>query len=372
MQTGGSVGKYSIGQGVTTEGGLVDGIRPHTETGSHKRDASKRSSFPPKSARMEPGWERRKPRVSDSDNDAPHPSRETYEVQGAQSGVRHATMDGTADGEETLLARKLREDGVVDLRNTVETDGDVTWAPGMFLSCLEHRMHTYHCATAVTHELIKPHQHEIVQHKIYREIHNYEHFRRIQPVMMTEVLPPRHWIPNPNGEGLIEISAEELPARTGDNRWWSVCEHSSPWSLQKNMPKYRTEPEIIEAGTFMTAEGFERKETIIIHPPTIANLTGYGGPVQAVHFDHKTGQSWMGELTTMDQLRELQQELDRAPNAQAFNMTDLNKDLPEVPSKSTPSTSARRGSTSMPLRKPVSGHSSTAHGPNVGRKMNAV
>lgn len=220
---------------------------------------------------------------------------------------------------------------------------------------------------AVTHEVIKPHRHEIIQHKIYREIHNYEYFHRIQPVMMTEVLSPRHWIPNPDGEGLIEISADELPARTGENRWWSICEHSSPYSLQKNLPKYRTEPEIIEAGTFMTEEGFERKETIIVHPPTIADLTGYDGPVQAVHFDHKTGKSWMGELTTMDKLRELQQEIDRAPDAQAFQMNELAESLPKASSNS-----AHRASTSMPPRKPVSGHSSTMHGLNAGRKMAAA
>lgn len=171
---------------------------------------------------------------------------------------------------------------------------------------------------------------------------------------MTEVLPPRHWIPNPDGEGLIEISADELPARTGDNRWWSICEHSTPYTHPTTMPKYRTEPEIIEKGTYITKEGFERKETIIIHPPTLADLTGYGGPVQAMHFDHKTGKSWMGELTTMDRLQELQKELDRAPSTQAFKMAGLAETLPKVSSSST-----RRGSTSMPARKPV--NSSTVH-----------
>ncbi|KAF2996622.1 hypothetical protein E8E13_002019 [Curvularia kusanoi] len=263
--------------------------------------------------------------------------------------VQHATIDGTAHGEESALARKLRESGVADLRNTVDTDGDVTWAP------------------AVTHEVVKPHRHEIVQHKIYREIHNYEHFHRIQPVMMTEVLPPRHWIPNPDGEGLIEISADELPARTGENRWWSVCEHSSPYSLQTSTPKYRTEPEIIDAGTYITKEGFERKETIIIHPPTLADLTGYGGPVQAMHFDHKTGKSWMGELTTMDKLQQLQQELDRAPDVQAFRMDGLANTLPTV----SPA-SVNKNSSSIPIRKPVQGQSSIVNVPSTASMVHAI
>ena len=174
---------------------------------------------------------------------------------------------------------------------------------------------------------------------------------------MTEVLPPRHWIPNPDGEGLIEISADELPARTDENRWWSICEHSSPYSLQTSIPKYRTEPEIIDAGSYITEEGYERKETIIRHPPKLADLTGYGGPVQAMHFDHKTGKSWMGELTTMDKLQQLQQELDRAPDAHAFKMNELNKSLPSLPPAS-----ADRSLNSVPARKPVQGHSSLVNG----------
>ncbi|KAL1654561.1 hypothetical protein SLS61_002750 [Didymella pomorum] len=328
-------GPVRNGDNVTTSRDLVDGVRPQTELGAQGQGLAEKSDFPPK-AGVKPELVRKKLNTSGSDKESP-------------SEVLHATVDGTAQGEETALARRLRENGVADLRNTIDTDGDITWAP------------------AVTHEVIKPHQHEIVQQKIYREIHNYEHFHRIQPVMMTEVLPPRHWIPNPNGEGLIEISANELPARTGDNRWWSICEHSSPYSLHTALPKYRTEPEIIEAGTFMTEQGFERKETIIIHPPTLADLTGYGGPVQALHFDHKTGESWMGELTTMDKLHELKQQLDRAPDAQAFKMDGLGKALPKLPSDS-----ARRSSTSMPNRKPVGGPSSPVHRSTAGRTHNVA
>jgi len=56
----------------------------------------------------------------------------SYKLQQEQSGVRHATIDGTAHGEETALARELRESGVADLRNTVDTEGEVKWAPGTY------------------------------------------------------------------------------------------------------------------------------------------------------------------------------------------------------------------------------------------------
>lgn len=132
--TGHSFGKYAVSNGVTSNGGATDGLRPHTETGSREVGSPKRTSFIPKTARVEPVREKRKPRMSDSDNDASRSPREAYDVQGTQPGVRHATVDGTADGEETELARKLREGGIVDLRNTTDTDGDMTWAPGMLFS----------------------------------------------------------------------------------------------------------------------------------------------------------------------------------------------------------------------------------------------
>jgi hypothetical protein len=67
--------------------------------------------------------------------------QEAYEV--SHSGVGHATINGMPDGEETALARQLREDGIVDLRNTVDTDGDITWAPGTYLLLLSRTMTCY-------------------------------------------------------------------------------------------------------------------------------------------------------------------------------------------------------------------------------------
>ena len=56
----------------------------------------------------------------------------SHKLQQEQHGVQHATIDGTAHGEETALARELRESGIADLRNTVDTEGEVTWAPGTY------------------------------------------------------------------------------------------------------------------------------------------------------------------------------------------------------------------------------------------------
>lgn len=71
--------------------------------------------------------------MPDSEKNAFQLPQGAQNIQTAQSGVRHSTMDGTAHGEEIELATKLREDGIVDLRNTTDTDGDITWAPGTLL-----------------------------------------------------------------------------------------------------------------------------------------------------------------------------------------------------------------------------------------------
>lgn len=81
--------------------------------------------------------------------------------------------------------------------------------------------------------------------------------------------------------------------------------------MQKHMPQsyeiqsqWRTEPEVLHGDPYITEEGFERKETTIIYPPTLADMTSYDGVVQPVHFDHKTGEHWLGEVTTMSKLNE--------------------------------------------------------------------
>jgi hypothetical protein len=218
--------------------------------------------------------------------------------------------------------------------------------------------------TAVTHEVVKPHVHEIIQRKIYREIHNYEYYHHIQPVYDIEVLPPRHWIPNPNGEGLVEISADELPSRTGNNRRWKIVqEQEEPSSATR--PAWRTEPEIIEHPTTFTEEGFERKETTIIYPPKLQDMTEYDGLIQPVHFDHKTGQRWLGEITTMHKLRqELGQVADPDPSLKEPVGTPHEvPDASEVPDLSQ-----------SPLlkRKPVKGPVHATFGGSGGREEIAV
>ncbi|KAK6953466.1 hypothetical protein Daesc_005770 [Daldinia eschscholtzii] len=112
----------------------------------------------------------------------------------------------TSSGERSSTEA---EKNVIDLRDTVDTDETVTYAP------------------AVTHETVRPHVHEILEEQIYREIHNHDVYHRIQPVYDVEILPARHFVPGPDGR-LIEVPEDALPECTGVNQKWHVSKEPPP------------------------------------------------------------------------------------------------------------------------------------------------
>lgn len=103
--------------------------------------------------------------------------------------------------------------------------------------------------------------------------------------------------------------------------------YEHPEEPAESGPVWRTEPEIIEHPTTITAEGFERKETTIIYPPTLRDLSEYDGLVQPVHFDHKTRKRWLGEIKTMHKLRH---ELGQLSDPD-LSLNELGDSLPDVP-----------------------------------------
>ncbi|KAF7194584.1 hypothetical protein HII31_04090 [Pseudocercospora fuligena] len=94
-------------------------------------------------------------------------------------------------------------DGVVDLTNTEDTRQYTSYAP------------------AVTHNTTIVDTHEIVHQQITREIHNYDVFHRVLPIMQVEVLPPRHYVPHPSMPGeLLEISPKQILG--GEEAHWRM------------------------------------------------------------------------------------------------------------------------------------------------------
>ncbi|OAL50377.1 hypothetical protein IQ07DRAFT_424770 [Pyrenochaeta sp. DS3sAY3a] len=296
-----SVGKYVVGQDITTQGGLVDSILPHTESSEHEKDHWKRADWPARAARNESRLGQRDKsgrilRQLEGDGNSPSSPPEEAKSLPAKSaerprkdsGLPTLSVDSPTEFQHVRGAQAKQQglglDGVIDLSKTIDTDQDVQ------------------CAPPVTHEVIKPHEHEIVQHNIHREIHNYSYYHRLQPVIDTEILPPRHFIPDSNGEGLMEIPAEKVPKYTDDDRQWDIMvRRTSSVTSRVPCPQHLV-PELKSDGHTLSPEGFQRKETIIKHAPTLADLSTYSGTVQPVHFDHKTRECWLGEMTKMDKL----------------------------------------------------------------------
>jgi hypothetical protein len=120
----------------------------------------------------------------------------------------------------------------------------------------------------------------------------------------------------------------------------------------------------------MTPEGFQRKETMIRHPPELEDMSNYKGPVQEVHFHHEAlpdgvvgtnnahslnnsqgankahasftaqaskatdalvaGHNSNGQPTYEDEVH------DRAPDVKRLSMNALSKDLPKLPDHMVP------------------------------------
>ncbi|OTA52640.1 hypothetical protein K449DRAFT_456421 [Hypoxylon sp. EC38] len=94
---------------------------------------------------------------------------------------------------------QISREAIPDLANTVDTNETISYAP------------------SVTHQTVRPQVHEIIEEQIHRDIHNHDVYHRIQPVYDVEVLPTRHFVPDPNG-CLVEISEDDLPERTSPNQ----------------------------------------------------------------------------------------------------------------------------------------------------------
>ncbi|KAI4727259.1 hypothetical protein E4T49_04995 [Aureobasidium sp. EXF-10728] len=163
-------------------------------------------------------------------------------------------------------------DGVVNLKNTVDTDVTETWAP------------------AVVHETVMPEVHHIREEVITREIHNHDVYHRILPIIDIEVLPARHFVPTGNGDELMEISADEIPGRTGYNQQWFIGEMLS--KLPKDSNFFR-EPLRFTAREFPGTEGDYKEyvrngipttETTWVHPPVLDDMMYLAGQTQPFHF----------------------------------------------------------------------------------------
>ncbi|KAF2704562.1 hypothetical protein K504DRAFT_449554 [Pleomassaria siparia CBS 279.74] len=293
----GSVGDDSIGgrslRPVSLPGSKIS-PSPSTETHSMMPETSNRTNWPMHAARDEPHRSNRKStgydnNVSQATDYTSKPRTKYRKPDSERMALRAAIMNGSNDVKgadrpvneppdhmQSDLKQRLLKKGV-DIEDSVDIDQRTHWAP------------------AVTHEIVKPSVHHIREEEIHREIHNHEVYHRILPVYETEVLPARHFVPHPKGNGLIELSESQIPDCTGANQRWSIGEKEIITNtFRKPVPRI-TSPQIADETTQMTPEGFPRKETTIIHPPKLEDLSQYEGPIRTIHFPEGSAPEEEGE-----------------------------------------------------------------------------
>ncbi|KAF2745524.1 hypothetical protein M011DRAFT_460105 [Sporormia fimetaria CBS 119925] len=224
-----------------------------------------------------------------------------------ESEISHLARRSSADSTDDNAPRSsdygprvMRPDPKAKLTvaQMIQQMDGVSHEGGAFnLENTEQALQSTHFAPAVTHEYIKPIEHEVHEERIYREIHNHDVYPRIQPVYETEVLPPRHFIPDPNDpDNLIEVSEDQLPeyCKNGSQtRYMTRAREHHPLAENPSFPTPQsrlTQPEIVEEKSYTTADGRERKDSVILHPSTLNDMSSYTGPVREVHFgDCKEG-----------------------------------------------------------------------------------
>lgn len=154
--------------------------------------------------------------------------------------------------------------------NTADTEIIEKWAP------------------AVVHETVHKDIHHVREEVITREIHTHDVYHRILPIIDVEVLPARHFLPVEGG-GLVEISADEVPARA--NQHWVIAETASKIPSDEAVRSKRREFSAREFPgkegdkiEYITEQGIPRTEETWVHPPELET----GGK--------ETGQTWPMEF----------------------------------------------------------------------------
>jgi len=132
---------------------------------------------------------------------------------------------------------------------------------------------------------------------VTRDIQNHDVFHRIQPITDVEVLSTKHYVPAPNGNGLIEIPESEL---TGRHTKWAlrpvddklVTSASVPYRMDikttDQNPEYKSggEPPLQGRQKSVTDDGI-REETVWRHPPQLEDGgqdTGQTVPLNINHY----------------------------------------------------------------------------------------
>ncbi|KAI9679238.1 MAG: hypothetical protein M1817_005257 [Caeruleum heppii] len=239
---------------------------------------------------------------------------------GAEDTVRHADRPSL--------------EGIVDLRNTVDTEIVTRQAP------------------AVTHETVIPNVHHIREEVITKEIHTHDVKHRIQPVVDVQVLPPRHFIPVHGG--LKEVQGADIPGRQSH---WQIVETVTP-EHSRGKPSSAAvqsdEPLMESSNTYQTAEGHSRTETVWVHPPTLetgAKKTGQSVPLLMDSSRQETYHDPHNPPADVPEQRSAMSTVPKPPPAQQDQHPRVSaKADPQVPSSGDMGRGAGPGLRGLPMR----------------------
>lgn len=125
----------------------------------------------------------------------------------------------------------------------------------------------------------------------------------------------------------MEVPADKLPECTGANQRWSLVrgDREKPNKHVVRGPPAPRVPRILSDKTYITPGGWERRETTILHPPELEDMSGYDGPVVPIEFLHHPV-----EGVEKGVVKETDKGMDREVGDGRFAMGELAEALPVV------------------------------------------
>lgn len=153
-------------------------------------------------------------------------------------------------------------------------------------------------APAVTHETVYKHVKHVREERITREIHTYDIFHRVQPIIDVEVLSARHFFRTHEG-ALIEVAEKDIPGRDTAKPNWTIMPQSGNSASRAALLEGRQSALGMsqmggpreETKSWMHPDGYPVTETTHIHPPTLYDGGAASGQSVPFHFDHASGKA---------------------------------------------------------------------------------
>ncbi|RYP72347.1 hypothetical protein DL771_004321 [Monosporascus sp. 5C6A] len=216
-----------------------------------KDNPESHQTIPSEAAGISPGEVRRESEASSTPHNPNTPSQSNLKDTWDQTGSNNLAGD---------LEKKL------NLGHTEDVGTEMSYNP------------------AVTHETVRPKVHEVKEEQIYREVHNYDVYHRVQPVYDVEILPPKHFVPGPDG-ALTEVSEQDLPC-TGQPQRWHIAK--GPPCADSPLLRHSLESNSHgrDAGEkeYISAEASDRSDNRNFYTPILKGTATADRPVSSMYF----------------------------------------------------------------------------------------